>query len=147
MSLLEQVQKDSLQARRSGNTVAKNLLVTLYSEIANISKAPGRDSSLVSDAKALAVIKKFAKNVEETLRLVTDDARTAVAQEELALLKCYMPELMAESELRTVIESIIAADDLAGPKAMGAVMARLKDLHAGLYDARQASEITKSLLV
>ena len=67
MSIFEQIKRDSIQARKVNDPVAKGLLVTLYSEISNINKTAARVGTEITDDDAISVIKKFVKNTEENI--------------------------------------------------------------------------------
>ena len=74
MTLLAKLKADSLQARKDGNKVAANLLVTLVSEATMVGKNAGnRDST---DEEVQRVVKKFLDNTIETRNHILKNGAT-----------------------------------------------------------------------
>lgn len=143
--LIEQIREDMIRARKGEDQVAKNLLVTLYSEATRVGK--DKRNGATTDDECLSVIRKFSANADETRRLL--DARgqsTLVQSRELAMLSGYLPQQMTEDELVTAVEQIVSDLGLGGAKAMGQVMAALKQTYSGRYDGKMASQVVKTVL-
>lgn len=141
MTLLEQIKKDQITARKAKNGLAGTLLTTLIGEAEMIGKNAGRS---VTDDEVKAVIKKFVKGMDETLGFLGDSnaEATATVNAEKAILKPYLPEQMSEKELADAIELII--DDVG--LNLGKVMGALKAKYLGKYDGTLASNIAKSII-
>ncbi len=147
MSLLTTLKKDQLDARKSKDSVKAQLLTTLIGEAEMVGKNDGNRPVL--DQEVVAVVKKFIKNLDETIRIAGDYKDTISlekAKAEKDILESFLPKQLSEAELRVVIQDIIAKNSLAGPKAMGALMKELKAAHDGTYDGGLASKISKDLL-
>lgn len=143
--LIEQLRTDMIAARKGDDVVAKNLLVTLYSEAAMVGK--NRRNGDTTDEEVIATVKKFAANADETRRLLTERGQDCSAQvREIEVLEGYLPSQLNRAGLDAVIHVIIHEMKLEGPKAMGTVMAELKRMHSGRYDGKMASELTKAAL-
>ena len=143
--LIQTLQTDQLAARKSKNIIATGLLTALVSEAAMVGKNAG--NRLSTDEEVVATIRKFLKNAEETLvrlaQLAGADKAIANFTEEVRILKGYLPQQMADEQLRTAILSIKETN---ANLNMGIVMKLLKEKYAGLYDGKRASEIAKELL-
>jgi hypothetical protein len=140
--LIEQLQADLLNARKTREPIATSLLTALVGEAAMVGKNAGNRAS--TDDETMAMVRKFLKNAEETSgRLATAGKDTAVVNEEIAILKAYIPQQLSDDELRAAISDILA--DSAGAN-MGAIMKILKEAHGGLYDGRRANELIKEML-
>jgi len=141
MTLLEQIKKDQITARKAKNGLAGTLLTTLIGEAEMIGKNAGR---AVTDDEVKAVIKKFVKGMDETLGFLGDSnaEATATVNAEKAILKPYLPEQMSEKELADAIELII--DDVG--LNLGKVMGALKAKYLGKYDGTLASNIAKAII-
>ena len=63
--LLETINQDRNEARKMKYTATATLLTTLYSEAQMVGKNDGNRET--TDAEVVAVIKKFVKNIDETL--------------------------------------------------------------------------------
>ena len=141
MTLLEQIKADQLQARIAADKTKASILTTLIGEAEMVGKNDGnRDTT---DAEVVATIKKFIKNIDETIA-VAGSTETLVAEKEA--LQVYLPRQLTEPELRVTIGNIIVTQGLAGPKAMGQLMGELKKNYAGSYDGALASRLVKELL-
>ena len=143
--LIEQIREDMNRARQGDDPVAKSLLVTLFSEATRVGK--DKRNGATTDEEVVGVVRKFAANAEETRRLLEARGQSTLAQSrELALLAAYMPQQMTEQELKTAVEAIVARLGVSGGKAMGQVMAALKEAHGGKYDGKMASQVVKAVL-
>jgi hypothetical protein len=143
--LIETLHKDMVAARQGKDIVAKNLLVTLYSEALMVGK--NRRNGNPTDDEVLATIKKFAANVDDTIRnLQAIDRDATTYQREADILHAYLPQQMDRATLDAVVHSIVHDMKLEGVKAMGAVMAELKKNYTGRYDGKMASEVVKLIL-
>jgi uncharacterized protein len=142
MSPLAQIKADAVKARKAKSPEAK-VLVTLLGEIETKSKtlAPGKN---MTDADVVAVVRKFLKGVDETLKLLdankAPDA-VAYAKAERAALEVYLPKQMTEAE----VEDFVRAKASEGAN-MGQIMGALKAGKAGQYDGKMASQVAKSVL-
>lgn len=142
MTLLEQIKSDQLQARIAADKTKASILTTLIGEAEMVGKNDGnRDTT---DQEVIATIKKFLKNIDETIA-VAGSTETLLAEKDA--LQVYLPRQLTEPELRVTIGNIIVTQGLSGPKAMGQLMGELKKNHAGSYDGALASRLVKELLV
>ncbi|MBO9428680.1 GatB/YqeY domain-containing protein [Sulfitobacter sp. R18_1] len=142
MSSLAQIKADAIKARKAKSPEAK-VLVTLLGEIDTKSKtlAPGKN---MTDADVVAIVRKFLKGVDETLKLLDADKApdaVAYAKAERAALEVYLPKQMTEAE----IEAFVRAKVSEGAN-IGQIMGSLKQEKAGQYDGKIASQVAKSLL-
>ena len=146
MTLLEKIKQDNIAARKAKDTVKSALLTTLVSEISNIGKNDGNRET--TEPESIAVVKKFIKGVDETLKALefSSNTRVLVAIEEKKILESYLPTQLSEIELTAVVDQIISTLADRSPKQMGVVMKRLKEMHDGRYDGKIASGIIKSRL-
>mgnify|MGYP000042907762 CR=1 FL=1 len=143
--LLEKLQAASLDARKAQNTIAASLLTTLYSEAARVGKDQGNRVS--TDEEVVAVVKKFSKNIDETLAALPEaDARVAVLRIEKELLAAYLPQQLDEAGLSALVAELVGALADKSPKQMGVVMAGLKARAGGQYDGAMASRLVKAAL-
>lgn len=156
--LIETIKKDQLQARKDKNEVVSSLLTTLIGEAEMIGKNDGNRKT--TDTEVTAVIKKFVKNIDETVTALTKSAEqeTDVAKKETLQIKVagfekektilmpYLPQQLNDDQIRAEMGKIIAEFSLAGPKGMGVLMKEMKARFNGAYDGAVASKISKELL-
>lgn len=145
MSLIDKIQKDSLAARKAGDSVRAALLITLYSEAAMIGKNAGNRET--TDGEVVAVVRKFLKGVDESLAVVKDEGKIAALKTEREVLNGFLPAQMSEGEITAALESIISELSVSRePKSMGLLMKELKARFEGRYDGTKASALVKSVL-
>lgn len=146
MSILSQIQADQLAARKSGDAVARGLLTALAAETAIVGKNARNGET--TDAEAIAVIRKFVKNAQDTLTILEKAGKdTAVTRREIELLEGYLPKEPSGEEIETMVRAAIAETGADGPKAMGAVMAALKTKLGPTFNGATFSPVVKRLLV
>jgi uncharacterized protein YqeY len=143
MSLLQTIKKDQVQSRKDRNRDKASLLTTLFSEAANVGLNDGKRES--TDSEVLATIKKFLKNLEETIAAYEGTATALLAEK--AWLTEYLPTQMDEDQLTNAVAIIVAGVEDPSPRSMGIVMKELKAQYDGQYDGKMASGIVKAALV
>jgi uncharacterized protein len=134
MSLLEQIKNNQIAARKLGDKTAASLLTTLLGEASAIGKNAGNRET--TDDEVVSVIKKFIKNINETVTALVsrnEDASTYIAEREI--LERYLPQQLNEAQLFKLAAS---------QESMPAFMKFLKENYAGQYDGKLASTVAKS---
>lgn len=144
MSLLSQLKKDALLARKSSSAVRATLLTTLIAEAEMVGKNAGNRES--SDDEVQGTIRKFLKNNQEALAVIKDEQRRTALQEEAAILGEYLPPMATEADVKALIAETVAGLADRSPKSMGAVMAALKAKFGNGFDARQANAWVREAL-
>lgn len=143
MSLITQIKAEQVTARKNRNGPMSSLLTTLIGEAEMVGKNAGRE---VFDAEVVATIKKFIKNIDETIKaLGVEDVRAQAAMDERVVLEHFLPSQMSEQQLTEAVTAI-KAELNAGQKDMGKVMSLLKTRHEGQYDGKMASNVVKAVL-
>lgn len=147
MTLIANIRKDQIEARKARNVVASTLLTTLIGEAVMIAKNDQRENP--TDAEVQNVIKKFLKGVSETISVLeksdpteTED-RLKVVNAEKAILEGYLPKQLTEDDLKTIIREALvngAKEDI------GSLMGVLKKGYEGRYDGKLASAVIREAL-
>ena len=144
MSLLVKIKADQLAARKEQLAVKAALLTTLIGESEMIGKNAGNRET--NDTEVVAVIKKFIKNIDETLGHLKDfptsfDYTRGVLEKQI--LEEYLPKQLNELELRTLIFDVIAVrlENSGIVVNKGTVMKELKNGYSGQYDGKLAAAI------
>lgn len=138
--LIDQIKADRLAALKSRDELTKNLLSTLVAAATKDSKAP-------DDAAVTKTVRSFLKSLEETIGLLAGKGLdTAQQRAEVAILQGYLPRPLSEAALRASIDEIVAGLPERSPKAMGQVMAALKERHGDALDSRAASALVRAAL-
>lgn len=139
MSMYQQIKADQIQARKNKNAEVASILTVLLGEAGTVGKNAGNREP--TDDEVTAVIKKFIKNINDTIALGV--AATPTLEAEQAILHRYLPQQYSEDELRNVISSFVAST--MSPN-IGGVMKMLQTEHKGKYDAKAASQIIRDVL-
>lgn len=142
-TLIEKIKESQVTARKARDTLMTNLLTTLIGEAEMVGKNDGNRTP--TDAEVVATIKKFMKNLDETLKVVTHSPAVSDLQCERRILELFLPTQITGDALKSIIEAI-AVEVGAQPKDMGKVMGLLKARHDGQYDGKEASTLTKLVL-
>jgi hypothetical protein len=143
--LLAELRKMMMKAKLEKDTVKGNLLSTLVAEAVMVGKNDGNRET--TDAETIAMIKKFLKNVNETLALMEEMGKDKTESlREKEILESLLPKQLDEAELEKVIVEIVAALPEKSPRQMGAVMAELKKKYDGQFDGKTASGLVKKAL-
>jgi uncharacterized protein YqeY len=137
MSLISQIQTLQLQARRTASPDAA-LLTTLLSEAAMVGKNAQRETT---DAEVVDTVKKFVKNIDQTLTFLQAAGNSATDAAELArrerqVLEQFLPHQLSDYELTAIA---------VGRSSMPDFMKYLKENYAGQYDGRAASAVAKQV--
>ena len=138
--LIDELKADRLAALKSRDELKKNLLGTLVA-------AATKDSKVPDDAAVAKTVRSFLKSLEETIGLLAGKGLdTAQQRAEAAILQGYLPQPLSEAALRSSIDEIVAGLPERSPKAMGQVMAALKERHGEALDSRAASALVRAAL-
>lgn len=144
MSLIAQLKKDSLLARKAADGVRATLLSTLIAEAEMVGKNAGNRES--SDDEVQQTIRKFLKNNQEAVTVIKDTDRLALLEREAAILTAYLPPMASEAEVKAFIADTVAGLADRSPKQMGVVMGALKAKYGSSFDAKQANAWVKDAL-
>ena len=144
--MFDQIQNDMKTALKNGEKIKANTLRLLISKLKN--KAIEVRSSL-DDKQILQVIQKIAKQHKESIRMYKDGNREDLVkqeQAELDIVEEYLPSMMSEEEVNTVVESIIQETGATTMADFGKVMPQVIKKGAGKIDGSIAQSILKSKL-
>ncbi len=145
MSLYRTLNQRAQAASAAGDRETADSLKTLLSEtmtaVRRTAYREPNDMELV--AKAKEAVQSLATMIESKRKIGRDFSKE---ERELALLSPLVPSQMSQGELEAAVSAILEEIQDRSPKAMGQVMARLKELHAGRYDGKAASEAVRRLL-
>lgn len=127
-TIQEMINSDLKLAMLQKNENVKSLLRVVIGEFNRVDK-------IVSDEKAMSIIKKMVENAKMVGNL-----------NEVTILEGYLPKQLSTDELALIIQSIISDNGFSSLKDMGKVMSILKDKYSGRYDGKIASDSIKKYL-
>ena len=149
MTLQQRVDSDLKEAMRARDATKLGVLRMLKSALKYAAIAKSGAESELSDAEAVQVIRKQAKQRQDSIESFEKGGRTELAEkenEELALLNTYLPQAMSSEELEKVVRETIAELGATSKAQMGAVMKALQVKAGGRVDGKTLSaEVARRL--
>lgn len=149
MSLQERVDSDLKEAMRAKDATRLGVLRMLKSALKYAAIAKSDAEAELSDAEATQVIRKQAKQRQDSIESFEKGGRAELAskeKEELSILNAYLPQQMSTDELTKVVSETIAEVGATSKAQMGAVMKALQAKVAGRVDGKTLSaEVQKQL--
>jgi len=149
MTLQQRVDSDLKEAMRAKDATKLNVLRMLKSALKYAAIAKSDAEAELSDAEAVQVIRKQAKQRQDSIESFEKGGRAELAEkekEELAILNTYLPQGMTPDELAKVVRETIAELGATSKAQMGAVMKALQGKVGGRADGKTlSSEVQKQL--
>ena len=149
MTLQQRVDSDLKEAMRAKDATKLGVLRMLKSALKYAAIAKSGAEAELSDAEAVQVIRKQAKQRQDSIESFEKGGRAELAdkeKEELAILNTYLPQGMSPDELAKVVRETIAELGATSKAQMGAVMKALQAKVGGRADGKMLSaEVTRQL--
>ncbi len=147
--LLEKINKDYIEAKKSRNTLRESVLNLLKSNIKYKEiEAKGKGKNL-EDSDIIDLIKQEIKKRKESIELYRQAGRQELVEkesEELKILQEYLPEQLSEEEIKAILEKIIDEVGAIGVKDLGKVMKEAMKELKGKAEGEVIRKITEELL-
>jgi len=149
MTLQQRVDSDLKEAMRAKDARKLGVLRMLKSALKYAAIAKSDAEAELSDAEAVQVIRKQAKQRQDSIESFEKGGRAELAdkeKEELAILNTYLPQGMSPDELAKVVRETIAELGATSKAQMGAVMKALQPKVGGRADGKTLSgEVARQL--
>ena len=148
MELFEQINNDIKEAMKARDKVRLETLRNIKKVFLEAKTAPGANDTL-TDADALKILQKLAKQGKESANTFMQSNRTDLAEHELeqvSVIESYLPQPLTEQEIESIVTAIIAETGAQGMKDMGRVMGVASKQMAGKAEGGVISSIVKKLL-
>jgi uncharacterized protein YqeY len=150
MTLQQRVDSDLKEAMRAKEVTKLGVLRMLKSALKYAAIAKSGAEAELSDAEAVQVIRKQAKQRQDSIESFEKGGRAELAEkekEELAILNTYLPQGMSPDDLAKVVRETIAELGATSKAQMGAVMKALQAKVGGRSDGKMLSaEVTRQLI-
>lgn len=144
--LVEKLKKDMVDAMKAKD---KEKLTVIRMVKAALDKERIDKKVEVNDDLLIDVVNKQVKlrndSIDEFKKANRDDL-VKQTEEELTILKDYLPEQLSEEEVNTIIDDVIKQVNASSIKDMGNVMKEVTPKVKGRADMKHVSEIIKSKL-
>ena len=149
MTVIERVDSDLKEAMRAKDATRLGVLRMLKSAFKYAAIAKSGAEAELNDAETAQVIRKQAKQRQDSVESFEKGGRAELAEkerEELSILNAYLPQQMNADELEKVVRETIAEVGATSKAQMGAVMKALQAKVAGRVDGKTLSaEVQKQL--
>ncbi|HJT81375.1 MAG TPA: GatB/YqeY domain-containing protein [Chthoniobacterales bacterium] len=143
MTLSERVDADLKEAMRAKDAMRLGVLRMLKSALKYGAIEKAATDAELSDSDAVQVIRKQAKQRQDSIDSFEKGGRAELAEKEkaeLAILHSYLPQQMTADELAKAVRETIAEVGATSKAQMGAVMKALQAKVAGRADGKALSQ-------
>lgn len=147
MGLVERVSEQMKAAQKSRDAAQLSALRNVRAALLNEMKKDG--SATLDDAVATAVLRRLAKQREESIAAFENVGRTDRAEAERAekaVIESFLPRLADEATTRAWVQAAIAETGAASPRDLGRVMGALMKAHRDDVDGQLARKLAGGLL-
>ena len=149
MTLQQRVDVDLKEAMRAKDASKLGVLRMLKSALKYAAIAKSGAEAELSDAETVQVIRKQAKQRQDSIESFEKGGRAELAdkeKEELKILNTYLPQAIGPDELAKLVRETIAELGATSKAQMGAVMKALQTKADGRADGKTLSaEVQKQL--
>ena len=146
MSLKAEIQQAANAAMKSGDRVTLATLRLLLSALHNEEIKVRKELTQDEIEKTIVTL---CKQRSEAIALFRQGGREELAQkeeQELLVLKCYLPRPLSEDEVAALIRASIEEAGAKGIQDLGKVMKLLMPKVSGRTDGKRVNELAKALL-
>jgi len=144
--MLKKLEQDMMQALKSKEKEKAGALRLIISKCKN--KAIELRKEL-SDQEIIKVLQTVAKQHKESIKLYKEGNRNDLVEaemQELGFVEVYLPSMMSDEDLRSLVSSVVAEVGAASMADFGKVMPNVMKQGAGKIDGNTAQSIVKELL-
>ncbi len=147
MTLEQKIGKDLVVAMKAKDEVALRGIRAVKSALL-LAKTDGSGQE-IDEAKEVQILQKLVKSRQESYDIYIKNGRDELAkieQEEIEVIRKYLPKMMEGAELEAVIREIIQTLGATSAKDMGKVMGAANKQLAGKAEGKIIADTVKSLL-
>jgi len=147
MSLTDLVNVGIKDAMKERNEPRKRTLRAIKAQLLLL-KTSGTDVE-ITETQEIKLLQKMVKERQDSYTIYVQQKRNDLAkpeQEEMDIIKEFLPQQMSEEELTDALKGIITQTGASSMKDMGRVMGMASKQFAGKADGKMISAIVKSLL-
>ncbi len=148
MSIKDQLTEDMKQAMKDREN-GKLRLSVIRMVRSNIKNVEINDKKELTDDEVLAVLMKEVKMRQDSLEEFQKAGRSelvAQAEEEIKILKKYLPEALSDEELKGIVAEVVAEVGATTMKDMGKVMPAIMAKTKGRADGKRINAMVRELL-
>ena len=146
MSLYETIQSDMYEAMKNSDKFRASTLRVALAKLKDKKIEKREDLSQNDEVK---IIQNLVKQRKEAADIYEKNNRSELMKnemDELKILSFYLPKMMSEQELSTLIKEVISDTSATSMSDMGKVMPEIMKRSAGKADGKMAQQIVSDLL-
>lgn len=140
--------KEAMKAKEKVRVSTLRLILAAIKDRDIAARAEDRAEG-ISDEEILQVLQKMVKQRKESFTTYEEAGRLDLAQQEQAeteVIEVFLPQQLAEDEIKNAVHAMIEEIGASGLKDMGKCMGALKQRYAGVMDFSKASAEVKAVL-
>jgi hypothetical protein len=144
--MLHQIEIDLKDALKNQDKAKVGVLRILISKCKNKSIATGKPLEV---SEVMKVLQTAAKQHKESIKLYKQGERKDLVDQETAelnIVEAYLPSMMTEDEIKSIVLSVIEATGASTMADFGKVMPQVMKKGAGKIDGGVAQNLLKELL-
>lgn len=149
MKLEEKLLADYKQAMKSQDKTTIETLRLVRAAVKYASLEAPDAGETFSDSDVLAVLNREVKRRKESQKLFLEGGRDELAEkeaQEIAVISAYLPEELSESELESIVCSVIEEISASSMQDMGRVMGATMPKVTGRADGKRVQEMVRKKL-
>lgn len=152
MALSKQTIRDDLTTAMKVRDAALTATLRMLLAAVGNAEVAGKEQIVLGEDQIIAVVRAETKKRADSAALYTEAGRAELAEKELAeaeILSRYLPAELSDDKLSAVVAAAVAAaatEGHTGPKAMGAVMKRVKEQLGSSVDGNRMAGAVKAAL-
>ena len=146
MSLTDDLRKDMFTFSKEGNTNASDILKMAIASIKNAQLAQESEMTAQDEER---ILRKEVKKIEDSIAQFTLMERVDLVEKEksqLEILQKYLPELMSEEDIKTIINNKIKELDISSMNDMGKLIGAVMKETAGKADGNTVKNLVTQIL-
>lgn len=143
MTLTERIDSDLKDAMRNKEAQKLGVLRMLKAAVKNAAIEKGGADAQMNDTDVVQVIRKQAKQRQDSIESFDKGGRSELAakeKEELSILQTYLPQQMSAEELSDVVRAMILEVNASSKAQMGMVMKALLQKIGDRVDGKTLSQ-------
>lgn len=146
MSLTDDLRKDMFTFSKEGNANASDILKMALASVKNAKLAQESEMTAQDEER---ILRKEVKKIEDSIAQFTVMGRTDLVEKEksqLEILQKYLPELMSEEDIKTIINNKIKELNISSMSDMGKLMGAVMKETAGKADGNTVKNLVTQIL-
>ena len=146
MSIFDTIQSDMYAAMKSGD---KHKTGTLRVALSTLKDKKIEKREDLTEVEAIKIIQNLVKQRKEAADIYKENGRNDLMENEnteLEILNAYLPKMMSEDDLRTLVKKVVEDTGASNLSDIGKVMPEVMKQSAGKADGKMAQSIVRDLL-